>query len=65
MGYQADLCVGKYRRYLGTFATIEEAFIVYKTAKELWIKNVANKWKSLIELRVYQTMYNYKVEIND
>lgn len=51
--------------HLGTFDTPEEAFQAYKTAKEEYIKEVADKWKDLIDLRVYQAMYNYKVEIND
>lgn len=50
---------------LGTFDTPEEAFQAYKIAKEAWIKEVADIWKTLIELRVYQAMYNYKVEITD
>ena len=33
--------------------------------KEKLIKEVADKWKDLIDLKVYQAMYNYKVEIND
>ena len=51
--------------YLGTFKTVEETFQVYKIAKEDWIKKVADKWKPLIEPRVYQAMYNYQVEITD
>ncbi len=48
---------------LGSFDTPEEAFQVYKTAKEEYIKEVAEEWKSLIDLKVYQAMYDYKVEI--
>lgn len=51
--------------YLGTFDTPEEAFQVYKEAKEKYIKEVADKWKDLIDPRVYEAMYNYKVEVND
>lgn len=56
---------GKRRSYLGMFDTPEEAFYAYKIAKEVWIKEVADKWKSFIEPRVYEAMYNYKVEITD
>lgn len=49
--------------YLGIFDTIEEAFNAYKTAKELYIKEVADKWRSQITEQVYEAMYNYKVEI--
>ena len=51
--------------WLGTFDTEEEAFEVYKIAKESYIKEVADIWKDQIEPRVYQAMYNYKVEITD
>lgn len=45
--------------------TPEEAFEAYKIEKEKYIKEVADKWKDLIEPRVYEAMYNYKVEIDD
>jgi biotin-(acetyl-CoA carboxylase) ligase len=51
--------------HLGYFNTPEEAFQTYKVAKELWIKEVADKWKDLISERVYEAMYNYQVEITD
>lgn len=51
--------------YLGTFDTINEAFNAYKEAKEKYIKEVADKWKDQLEPRVYEALYNYKVEIND
>ena len=51
--------------YLGTFTTPEEAFEAYKTAKEAHIKEVADKWRELIDPRVYQALYKYEVEITD
>lgn len=51
--------------YLGTFDTIGEAFQAYKTAKEDYIKEVADKWKPFIALQTYYAMYNYKIEITD
>lgn len=50
---------------LGTFATIEEAFNAYKTAKESWIKEVADFWRPNISEKLYKAMYNYKIEITD
>lgn len=47
--------------YLGTFDTPEKAFEVYKFAKEAYIKEVADIWKSLIEPEVYKAMYNHKI----
>lgn len=50
---------------IGTFSTIEEAFQNYKTAKELHIKEVAEKWKDQINDKVYQALINYQVQITD
>ena len=43
--------------------TVEEAFNVYKTIKENYIKEVANKYK--IPEKLYQALLNYQVEVND
>jgi len=51
--------------YLGLFDTPKEAFQAYKTAKEKYIKEVADKWKDQITEQAYQAMYRYKVEITD
>lgn len=63
--FVAQVNINGKRIHLGCFTTPEEAFQAYKTAKEKQIKEVADKWKDLIDLKVYQAMYNYKVEIND
>ena len=47
------------------YITPEEAFQAYKTTKESHIKEVADKWKDLIDPKVYQAMNNYEVEITD
>lgn len=54
-----------YAVHLGVFNTPEEAFYAYKTAKEEYIKEVADRHKYLISEACYQAMYNYKIEIND
>lgn len=59
--YQVTIC----GNYLGLYTNIEEAFQTYKTAKEEYIKEVADKWKHLIDPKVYDAMHNYKIEIND
>ena len=51
--------------YLGLFNTEIEAFNAYKTAKESFIKEQANKWKSQIDERAYNALMNYQVEITD
>ena len=47
------------------FDTPEEAFQSYKKVREERIKFMADKWKDLIDPRVYEALYNYKVEITD
>ena len=53
------------REYLGCFKTELEAFNAYKQAKESFVKEQANKWKSQIDERAYNALMNYKVEILD
>lgn len=50
---------------LGHYNTQEEAFSIYKAEKEKYIKEMADKYKEVIPLTLYQAMYNYKVEIDD
>ena len=51
--------------YLGYFTTETEAFDAYKEAKESFIKEQANNWKSQIDPRAYEALMNYTVEITD
>lgn len=60
--FQAVITKDKKSLYLGTFKTQLEAFEVYKKAKETYIKELADKWKDKIEPKVYEAMYDYKVE---
>ena len=50
---------------LGYFKTELEAFNAYKQAKESFIKEQANKWKSQIDERAYNALMNYEVNIDD
>ena len=50
---------------LGLHDSVEEAFYAYKQAKEAYIKEVANKYKGVIEDRVYEILMNYEVNIDD
>lgn len=63
--FQVTLRKNKKTINLGRFDTTEEAFYVYKVAKEDYIKEMAEIWKPLIETRVYEALYNYQVEITD
>lgn len=51
--------------YKGSYDSIEEAFKIYKVEKEKHIKEVADKWKDLISVRIYNALYNYEVDITD
>ena len=50
---------------LGYFKTETEAFNSYKKAKEAFVKEQADKWKSQIDERAYEALMNYTVEITD
>ena len=51
--------------YLGYFNTELEAFKAYKKAKEVFVKEQANKWKGKVDPRAYQALMNYTVNIDD
>ena len=53
------------REFLGYFKTELEAFNAYKTAKESFVKEQANKFKSQIDERAYEALMSYTVEITD
>ena len=51
--------------WLGSFKTETEAYNAYKTAKESFVKEQADKWKDQIDPRAYNALMNYTVEITD
>lgn len=59
--YEACITHGREYRYLGTFKTSEEAFDVYRKAKEDYAKVLADKWKDKIDPRAYEALMNYQV----
>lgn len=54
-----------YRKHLGYFDSELEAFNAYKIFKENYIKSVAQKFRAYIPLKLYNALFNYKVEITD
>lgn len=64
-GYHAT--IQKYGKSinLGMFATEQEAFDVYKSAKEAYIKELANKFKEILPLNVYNKLLKYEVNETD
>ncbi len=63
--YKASLSVHGKLRNVGRYSTIDMAFNAYKKAKELYIKELAEKWKGKIDERAYEALMNYQVEIAD
>lgn len=63
--FVATVAICGKNKTIGHFNTPEEAFNAYKEAKEARIKELADKWKDQLDPRVYEAMYNYKVEITD
>lgn len=63
--YQAR--IGENRKNIGIFASPEEAFNVYKIAKEQHIKELAEKYlqEGKITRKVYNALMKYEVEITD
>ena len=54
-------------KHLGCFATPEEAFQAYKSAKEQYVKELATQYfqEGKITQRVYQALMEYQVDITD
>ena len=53
------------QEHLGYFNTELEAYNAYKIAKESFVKEQANKFKSQIDPRAYNALMNYEVGIDD
>ena len=63
--YAAKIHFDGAHRHLGVYKTSEEAFNAYKTAKESQAKQLAIKYKGLVDERVIESLNNYTVEITD
>lgn len=63
--YVAQITINSEINYLGTFKDPLSAFMAYKEAKELRLKELAIKWKGSIDERAYYALINYQVEITD
>ena len=47
-----------------TFTNALDAFIFYKDYKELYIQQLANKYKDKLDTNVYNILINYKISVN-
>lgn len=64
--FKAQCCDGKSNRiHLGSFSNPTDAFQAYKTFKEALIKEVAYDYKELLDVRVYEALMVYEVNVND
>lgn len=63
--FRACISVGKKQIKYGMFNDPDLAFLEYKRIKEDHIKDVANRFKGDICPRVYKSLINYEVSIND
>lgn len=59
--YQAKLRIGCRDKYLGVYATPEEAFEFYKKEKENVIKDIAKRYINEISSEVYSSLMKYEV----
>lgn len=63
--YTAQMSQGQKKVYIGTFSCPSEAFHAYKIAKEQFMKEMAEKYKAVIDPRAYAALMAYQVEITD
>ena len=60
--FMARCNVNGKQKHLGLYNTPQEAFVVYKSFKEALCKQLALKWQSEIDPRVFNAMMNWEVK---
>ena len=60
--FKAQCAVNSKQQHLGLFNTPQEAFAVYKPFKENLCKQLALKWQSEIDERLFNAMMNWSVK---
>ena len=63
--FMSQISINSRQVKIGRFKTEIEAFDAYKTAKESYIKELANTWKDRIDPRAYNALMNYEVSTDD
>ena len=63
--YRARSATTGKQKVIGTYSTPEEAFEKYKEYKENLIKEVAEKYKEKIPEKLYKSLVNWTIEIDD
>ena len=54
----------KKQTYLGQFNSKVEASSAYKVAKEDHVKEVANRFKNVLDLQVYNNLMEFEVDVS-
>lgn len=57
----ATICINGKNKHLGYFDTPQEAYQVYKTAKEAHVKEKALEWQDRIADNAFQALMNWKL----
>ena len=60
--YTAQISINGKIKHLGSHKTIDEAYRSYKSAKEYYVKEQAEKYKGLLHHKVYENLMNYSLE---
>ena len=63
--FRSVICVDGRSEIIGRFETVEEAFNCYKETKEQSIKERALKYKDSLDIRVFNSLMNWEISIDD
>lgn len=63
--YKAQITINGKIKYIGCFTSSTEAFNAYKKEKEKHIKVIADKYKNVLDKKVYNSLIKYKILISD
>ena len=64
--FESQVCLGVgNQQSLGYYDNEYDAYLAYKQAKESYLKELADKYKDLLDPRAYEALYNYTVDIDD
>lgn len=63
--YLATMSYHSLPKYLGLYDNPLDAFKAYKTGREAYLKEIAEEYKNVIDIRAYNALMNYQVDIND
>jgi hypothetical protein len=61
----SQITINGKKKYLGLFESAVDAFSVYKFEKEKQAKYLAEKYKGVIDAKVYTALLSYEVNIDD